>query len=143
MPTGEDLLERAEALRGKPYIFGYEIKLTDPNPVAADCSELVQWVCAQEKVKPEMPDGAIYQFRHCRAYGLLIDIEDAKTTPGALLFRIGKNSQHVAFCVGDGDQTFEARGSHYKIGSQPAKGRPWTHAALIPGVEYPEWETEI
>lgn len=142
MITGQDLLNRAEVMRAKPYIFGYEVKLNDSTPKAADCSELVQWVCYQEGVKPEMPDGATNQFHHCENEGLLISIEDAKTTVGALLFRIGKTC-HVAFSVGDGYHTFEARGKNYKIGNQPITiGRAWTHAALIPGVEYEGWEIE-
>lgn len=31
-PTGDDLVKMASAMAGKPYIFGYEVRLSDPNP---------------------------------------------------------------------------------------------------------------
>lgn len=33
-PTGDDLVKMASAMAGKPYIFGYEVRLSDPNPKA-------------------------------------------------------------------------------------------------------------
>jgi len=136
MPTDQDIMKRCELLKGKPYIFGYEVDLDDPFPEAADCSELVQWACHQEGVDPEMPDGAIYQYRHCRNHDALIPIPLAIKTAGALLFRISPAGNHVAVSKGDGT-TIEARGKDYGIGNFSAtKGRSWTAAALIPGVDY-------
>jgi cell wall-associated NlpC family hydrolase len=135
MPTGENLLKKAQTQDGKPYIYGYEVDLSDPDPKAFDCSELIQWSCYQEGVIPQMPDGAIYQMRFCRNAGRLISVEKAMKIPGALLFRISENGNHVAFSQGD-VTTFEARGRAYGVGSWSAKGRKWTHAALVPGVEY-------
>ncbi len=69
-----------------------------------------------------------------------IEIEDAITTPGALLFRMSSSGNHVAISRGNGT-TIEARGKAYGVGVFSAKGRPWTHAGLIPGVDYgEEWE---
>lgn len=135
--TGQQIVDKAMTQEGKPYIFGYEVDLDDPDPKSLDCSELVEWVCHQLGVKPTMPDGAIYQYRHCDHQGDLIDLQDAYTTPGALLFRIGK-SNHVAISRGDGT-TIEARGKNYGVGVfSTGGGRGFTDAALIPGVDYGE-----
>jgi len=140
MPTGQELVALELTQDGKPYIYGYEVNLDDPDPKAFDCSELEQWACHQLKVKPEMPDGAIYQYRHCRHHETLIDIEDAINTPGALLFRFSGEHHHVATSQGNG-MTIEARGKHYGVGQFNAVGRGWTDAALVPGVDYgEEWK---
>jgi len=135
MPTNDDIMDLAQQQDGKDYIFGREDSPKDPDPEAFDCSELVEWVCARENVQPTMPDGAANQLAHCRAHGTLISIGDAMTTKGALLFRISGEGNHVAFSLGNGN-TFEARGKDYGVGSWSAKNRTWTHAALIPGVDY-------
>jgi cell wall-associated NlpC family hydrolase len=129
------VVTKAMTQTGDPYIFGTEVNLTDPNPDAFDCSELVQWVCAQLGVKPAMPDGAIYQRDHCRNHGTLITLAEAVKTPGALLFRISSSGNHVAISMGNG-ATIEARGSAYGVGSWSATRSGFTHAGLIPGVSY-------
>lgn len=128
---------------GDRYIFGAEADLSDPDPSAFDCSELVQWACARCGVQPTMPDGSWIQWQHCRNHGTLISIEEAIRTKGALLFVFGSDpsgknrpkSAHVAVSLGDG-RTIEARGTRYGVGSWSVAGRGWTHAALIPGVDY-------
>jgi cell wall-associated NlpC family hydrolase len=135
VPTGKKVVDLAMKQKGKPYRFGVEVKLGDPNPKAFDCSELTQWVCHQLRVKPEFPDGSGAQYEHCKRHGLEISLEDAITTPGALLFHIGK---HVAISRGDG-KTIEARGKDYGVGIFSAtKGREFDAAGLIPGVDYGE-----
>lgn len=134
--TGQAIVEKALTQAGDPYIFGYEVDLQDPDPDAFDCSELVQWVCAQLGVIPKMPDGAVYQYEHCQTYPTLITLEKAVKTAGALLFRITpEGNNHVAISMGNGI-TIEARGKAYGVGSWSASGRPWTAAGLIPGVKY-------
>lgn len=134
--TGKSVVAKAMTQAGDPYIFGYEVNLTDPDPKAFDCSELVQWVCAQLGVIPAMPDGAIYQRDHCQKYGTMITLAKAVKTAGALLFRIQANgSNHVVISRGDGS-TIEAKGSAYGVGVFSLKAANFTHAALIPGVTY-------
>ena len=135
MPTGQELVDLLLTQDGKPYVFGAEVDLDDPDPESFDCSELIQWGCYQLKVKPEFSDGAIYQYRYCKRFGTLISLEEAYKTPGALLFFITDDHRHVVVSQGDG-YTIEARGKAYGVGQWEAKGRGWTHAALIPGVEY-------
>lgn len=133
--TGQDIVDKAMEADGKPYIFGYEVKLDDPDPKAFDCSELVQWVCHQLGVKPTMPDGAIYQYRHCEKHGTGVDLAQAIKTPGALLFRIKDSGNHVAISRGDGT-TIEARGKDYGCGSWSSMRPGFTGAGRIPGVKY-------
>ena len=112
-------------------VYGAEVDLDDPDPAKFDCSELVQWVCHQLNVQPEMPDGSANQRAFCEEHGTMISIEQAVKTAGALLFGNG----HVAISRGDGS-TIEARGAAYGVGSWSSKNRPWVAAAKIPGVTY-------
>ena len=49
---------------GKPYVLGAEASMTDPDPKAFDCSELVQWLYYQAGVKnPTFTDGAWLQYK--------------------------------------------------------------------------------
>jgi cell wall-associated NlpC family hydrolase len=134
--TGQMVVDKAMVMDGKPYVFGYEIVLTNPNPKSADCSELVEWDTYQLLGKSyKLPDGAENQYHYCKLYGTLIPIAQAIKTPGALLFRITSGGDHVAISRGDGT-TIEARSTADGCGVFTAKGRPWTHAAKIPGVRY-------
>jgi hypothetical protein len=92
-----------------------------------------------------MPRGSWQQIRHCRDNNTEITPEAAIATRGALLFtfdnpkdvfsvpsRPGK--AHVAFSCGDGF-IVEAASPKNGIWLTSAK-RTWTHAGLIPGVDY-------
>lgn len=135
MPSGQDLVDLELTQAGKPYIYGYEVDIDDPDPAAFDCSEMEQWACHRLGVVPEFPDGAIYQYRHCKRHGTLISVAKAIKTPGALLFYISDARRHVATSQGNG-MTIEARGKDYGVGQWKATGRGWTHAALVPGLKY-------
>ena len=137
MPTGKELVALELTQDGKPYIYGYEVDLADPDPKAFDCSELEEWACSQLGVKPKFPDGSANQLEYCRQHGTLISIEEAIRTPGALLFYQTEEHHHVATSQGNG-KTIEARGKVYGVGQWDARGRGWTHAALIPGLDYGE-----
>ena len=140
----EDFVDLALAQTGDDYVFGHEVSLSDPDPDVFDCSELVQWACARLNVSPVMPDGSWFQFRHCYNRGLAVSISEGISTRGALLFRFRggdpltgarPTSSHVAVSLGDGT-TIEARGSAWGVGSWSTVNRDWTHAALIPGLDY-------
>lgn len=141
--VGQDLVDKALTQKGDPYVYGKEVELDDADPDAFDCSELVEWVCAQLNVRPFMPDGTIYQIRHCRNHDNEAYIDDAITTPGALLFYFSDNpfeggrpsGAHVAISQGNG-KTIEARGRRYGVNEFDAYNRGWTHAGLVPGVAY-------
>lgn len=133
----KQIIDWAQQLDGIDYRFGAENDGKDADEIRAeDCSELVQNACDENRVVPAMPDGAINQYHHCKAHGTLIPVSQGIKTYGALLFRITpETGNHVVFSLGNG-KTFEARGRAYGVGSWNAEGRPWTHAALIPGVDY-------
>jgi hypothetical protein len=137
MATGRQLVQLANTQAGDRYVFGAEARPSDPNPARWDCSELVEWVAARCGVNPRVPDGAYYQWKHCRA----IPVAQAAGIPGALLFfgdgtGVGRNAiTHVAFSRGNGT-TIEARSSKYGTGSWAIAGRPFRYAGLIPGVDY-------
>ena len=86
MSTPKKLLDLLLAQDGDEYEFGVEVKPSESDPKAFDCAELVEWGCARLGIKPTMPDGSWLQVRHCKKYGLLIPVEQAIRTPGALLF---------------------------------------------------------
>lgn len=137
MTTGQQLAQLANTQAGDRYVFGAEARPSDPNPARWDCSELVEWVCARNGVRPTVPDGAFNQWRHCQR----ISVAQAAGIPGALLFvgdgtGVGRNAiVHVAFSRGNG-ATIEARGAKYGVGSWPIAGRTFRYGGLIPGVDY-------
>jgi hypothetical protein len=120
----------------------------DPNPPLFDCSELVRWACRRAGVVPEMPDGSWIQHIHSKVRGLMIPVSVGIATRGALLIKsrdsrgipieptpAGPPAQaHIGFSLGDG-RVYEAMDVG-RVGIFGAAGRPWTHAALIPGVTY-------
>lgn len=143
--TGADLVAVMMTQAGDRYTFGAEAAPSDSDPAAFDCSELIEWAAARLDVDPRMPDGSWYQARHCQRHGTLTAVAVALRTPGALLFRFSSTpfeggrpgTAHVAVSRGDGS-TIEARSTRHGVGSFPATGRGWTHAALVPGLDYTE-----
>lgn len=142
-PTVLDLFSLLVTQQGDKYEFGYNVDLSDKNPEKFDCSELVEWACRQLKIAPEMPDRSWRQWQHCRKEKSLIPVVRGILTPGALLFRFLSDPDadgrpeyaHVAISLGNG-MTFEASQELRGVGVFTAEGRVWTHAALIPGLEY-------
>jgi len=143
MATNKNLLEMVSSQDGDSYVFGVEVRPSESDPAAFDCSELIEWACARLDVEPRMPDGSWLQARHCRDHDTVIEVEEAVNTAGALLFLFSSSPyegsrpkrSHVAISIGDG-RTFEARGRSFGVGFFEAAGRGWTHAARIPGLEY-------
>ncbi len=119
--------------RGLQYVFGVEVRFSDLHPKSYDCSELVEVVCNRLGVRA--PDGSWNQLRWCQGAHRMITIQQGIRTQGALLFEQTRTRHHVAFSLGNGS-TIEARGRAYGVNTFSAYGRPWTHAALIPGVSY-------
>jgi cell wall-associated NlpC family hydrolase len=135
----ERFLEAAQAQAGDQYVFGAETRLGDADPDVFDCSELTQWAAHQAGV--EIPDGATAQFLHLKERGLLIPVEQARDTPGALLFSFDREPRpgdgrtpgaHVAISLGDG-RTIEAQGRRTGVGEFESAGR-FEYAAVLPGI---------
>jgi cell wall-associated NlpC family hydrolase len=116
---------------GDRYVYGAEASLTDPNPDAFDCSELVQWAAAQVGVY--IPDGSSAQVNYCIAKGGEVGVSAAIRTRGALLYKPG----HIAISLGNGE-TIEAVNPGYGVRKMSATSRSfnWTAGVRIPGMRY-------
>lgn len=93
-----EFVRLARMLVGKPYVFGAETDLGDPDPAhiqALDCSELVEWLYAQ--IGLVMPDGSYNQFK------ATVPVTGVPRA-GDLGFKWVVETQtihHVAVCIGD------------------------------------------
>ncbi|WP_433383058.1 NlpC/P60 family protein [Actinoplanes sp. CA-142083] len=135
----DTFLNVAKAQIGDRYVFGAEVKLSDPNPSVFDCSEFTQWAAFQAGAK--IPDGATAQYLHFKEKGLLIDPAQAKNTPGALLFSFDREPRpgdgrtpgaHVAISLGNG-KVVEAANPRVGVRESNA-GNRFEFAAIIPGI---------
>jgi hypothetical protein len=144
----EAVVQLALAQQGDRYVANAEADVNDPNPSAFDCSELVEWACGRAGVQPVMPDGSWIQQRWCKSNGLIVSVEEAIATRGALLFKHRDAAgnpvdpgptcppkAHVAISLGDG-HTIEAMGSQYGVLVASALQRDWTAGGRIPGCTY-------
>jgi hypothetical protein len=120
-------------------VFGAEVKLSDDDPDVFDCSEFTQWAAHQAGTK--IPDGATAQYLDLKERGLLIPVDKAKDTPGALLFSFDREPRpgdgrtpgaHVAISLGDG-KVVEA--ANRKAGVRETNaGDRFEFAAVLPGI---------
>jgi cell wall-associated NlpC family hydrolase len=135
----QTFLDAAMGQNGDPYVWGAEASVSDANPDAFDCSELVQW--AAGRAGAELPDGSWNQYLALEQQHATISVDQALHTPGALLFSFsseptagaGRPSQaHVAISLGDG-RTIEAASPETGVGIHQA-GHRFQYAAVVPGV---------
>jgi cell wall-associated NlpC family hydrolase len=132
-------LDAAVAQRGDPYRFGAKGASDDPNPMAFDCSGLTKWAAHQAGF--ELADGAAHQYLQLKAQGMLIPVDQAIHTPGALLFHFAVEPQdgsepadaHVAISLGNG-KTIEAANPQDGVGEFDSGGARFNYAAVIPGI---------
>lgn len=130
----EDALLHSIAQEGERYVFGTEVPGTTSD--RWDCSELVEVACRAAGIRPTVPDGAYYQWKHCTP----ITVPKGIGTRGALLFvgdgtGTGRDAiTHVAWSLGNGT-TVEARGSAVGVGVFPTATR-FDFAGLVPGATY-------
>ncbi|MFD0524814.1 transglycosylase SLT domain-containing protein [Paractinoplanes durhamensis] len=135
----DTFLKVAKAQIGDRYVFGAEVKLSDPNPSVFDCSEFTQWAAFQAGSK--IPDGATAQYLHFKEKGQLVDVDKAKDIPGALLFSFDREPRpgdgrtpgaHVAISLGNG-KVVEAANPRVGVRESNA-GNRFEFAAVIPGI---------
>lgn len=122
--TASAFVQAALAQAGDRYIFGAEASVSDPDPTAFDCSELVQWAAGRAGVT--FVDGSAAQIAACKS----ISVDQAIATRGALLWHPG----HIAISLGNG-RTIEAANSRVGVVSYSARGR-FQRGGLIPGLAY-------
>lgn len=99
-------------LVGKPYRFGAEIDLKDPDPSkinGLDCSELVEWLFAQ--IGLPFPDGSYNQSKFCKSVSM------SNLLVGDLGFKWWPDTQmihHVGIYIGN-EEVLEAKGISWGI----------------------------
>lgn len=131
-------LKQARAQRGDTYLYGATPKLSNADPKSFDCSSLTQWAAHKAGVK--IPRTAEYQYMDLKQRDLLVPVDEALKTPGALLFYFSREptsslpagQAHVAISKGDG-RTIEAKGRAYGVGEFSGKNR-FNYAGVIPGI---------
>ena len=144
----EDVLLWAVAQAGDRYVFGAVVEFNNDNPNEFDCSGLVAWACNHAGVQPNFPHASWLQAKQCHDAKADISVDEGVATRGALLFGFTEgvdpftaNSRldhaHVAISLGNG-RTIEAASQRWGVGTFSADKlkRGWTHAALIPNVDY-------
>lgn len=137
--TGVQLRDIAVTKRGYRYQVG-PTRTTGADGYF-DCSGLTTYSMRRLGINP--PTISWLQARWCRDNNTLCSIEHALATPGALLFE-GPNHAydgflthgHVVISMGNSHDVIEARGHAYGVLVDSAIGRPWTNAALVPGLSY-------
>jgi hypothetical protein len=144
--TAAELVELARRQLGKPYIYGIEVRLDDPDPRAFDCSELIQWLYAQ--VGCSITDGAWLQ------YAATVPIRPDDARPGDLVFLRNNPARpddigHVGMVAGYGAHAaiVEARGRLWGVTDKRTLAT-WRDRSDFAGVRryYPRlsllWETQ-
>lgn len=137
----QQFLDAATAQAGDTYVFGANVNLDDADPDTFDCSGLVSW--AAGRVGVDLPHASWRQYIELKELGLVVPVEEAIDTPGALLFNFpwepqpGETSRpgnaHVAISMGDG-RTIEAMNPSKGVLFGEASERRFQFAAVIPGI---------
>ncbi len=149
--TGQDIIDIGSTRVGQSYVLGAVVPLDNPNWKGPwDCAEFTSWCAFQaydgmvfgagnpKKVSKAEPFSG-HWFDEAKKSATIISIKEALSIPGAVLIRKPTSGKigHVAFSMGDGERTLEARGKAFGVGIfKGAASRPWGIGALLPGVEY-------
>ncbi|HYF34346.1 MAG TPA: NlpC/P60 family protein [Prosthecobacter sp.] len=116
------LINLGKKLVGKPYVFGAEVSLKNPDPdhiKAIDCSELVEWLFAQINIS--MPDGSYNQAKMCRPLKFDQGIGSDVLLIGDLGFKWNPDTEaihHVGIFIGEGT-VLEAKGKKWGVVQTP------------------------
>ncbi|MGZ4001645.1 MAG: hypothetical protein ACXVIY_13480, partial [Mucilaginibacter sp.] len=147
--TGDDIVVLGDKHVGEPFELGVLVPKDDANYKGPwDCAEFVSWLyyqtfgilygCANNHGNPHSADGySAYWSRDANTLGQIITIEEAKSTPGAAIVRLGGNGEISHIVVSDGSGgTVEAHGKEEGIINSVVDGRRWDMGILVPGVTY-------
>lgn len=147
---GQDVIDVGSRHVGETYVLGARVPLNNPTWRGPwDCAEFASW-CAYQCYGVIFGAGRVstvaradpysgYWHAEARQRGTVIPWQDALSIAGAVLIRAPSQGPigHVAFAVGDGESTLEARGAAYGVGIfKKAGSRPWSIGCLLPGVDY-------
>ena len=148
---GATILDIAKRHLGQPYAFTPTPDYDDPEWKGPfDCAEYVSY-CAFRAYA--IPYGVVadpakrynsysgYWQRDAVKQGIRISWRDALHIPGAILVRYPPGNEpppygHVAISLGNGGDTYEARGAQWGVMKHTANGRSWNTGVLLPGVLY-------
>ncbi|MDB5022382.1 MAG: hypothetical protein JWP78_137 [Mucilaginibacter sp.] len=147
--TGDEIVSLGDKHLGEPYVLGTLVPKDDADYKGPwDCAEFVSWLyyqtfgklygCANNHGNPHTADAySDYWGRDANKLGHIITIEEAKSTPGAVILRLAGNGEIGHIVVSDGNGgTVEAHGKEDGIINSVVDGRRWDMGILVPGVTY-------
>lgn len=148
---GRYILAFAKLFIGFKYILGVKVPKNAENYTGAfDCAEFVAYCiyktfgflygCDTANVLKAATTDAYTGFfaNDAKKRGIIIPVEQAARTPGALLLRVSSSSNqigHIVISQGNG-KTVEAHSTKYGVIESKVDGRRWDYGILLPGVEY-------
>src|SRR4051812_43009887 len=145
-------VERVRSRIGTPYRAAGEWVLANPAPPALRPAELIAWSVARARGPVPMAADVVDLYWQCVDAGSVIERSAAEKIEGALLFRFATTTRssspsrdrwarrsmvtgEVAVTTGEGDAvTVDLASGVVRI---PVSQVAATHAALVPGLEYP------
>lgn len=148
---GSTILDIARRHLGQKYEFTPTPDYDDPDWKGPfDCAEYASYCTFRAY---GIPYGVVadpanrynsysgYWQRDAEKNGIKISWRDALHIPGAILLRYPPSHQpppygHVAISLGNGGDTYEARGKQFGVVQYTATGRSWNTGVLVPGVLY-------
>ena len=140
--TGDDIVALGDKHVGEPYELGAMAPKYDAHYKGPwDCAEFVSWLYYQVfgiLYGGDDVNGHSSQWdRDANELGHIITIEEAKSTPGAVIIRLAGSGEvsHIAVSDGNGG-TVEAHGREDGIINSVVDGRRWDMGILVPGVTY-------
>jgi hypothetical protein len=148
--SGQDVIDIGASRSGQPYVLGAQVPLDNASWKGPwDCAEFTSW-CAYQAYGLIFGAGKVSKVAKAEPYsghwygdaktrGRVVPWQDALRIPGAALIRAPSPGKigHVAFALGDGDRTLEARGKAFGVGIfDSAAQRAWSIGCLLPGVDY-------
>ncbi|MBL8298962.1 MAG: peptidoglycan-binding protein [Rhodanobacteraceae bacterium] len=148
--SGQDVIDVGSSRRGQAYVLGARVPLDNANWKGPwDCAEFASW-CAYQAYGLIFGAGKVSQVAKAEPYsghwyddartrGQVIRWQDALKIPGAALIRAPAPGKigHVAFALGDGERTLEARGKEFGVSVfDGAAQRAWSIGCLLPAVDY-------
>jgi len=149
MASGDDIYATALTRKGQAYIEGTLVPKNDPNWSGPwDCAELCSWAvyqvaaiiygCTDDTAAPPVADAYSGAWKDdAQAKGVVISIQDAAGTPGAMVLRAptAQLGGHIVVSDGQGG-TIEAKGKAWGVVQDTLNNRRWDFGILVPGVTY-------
>jgi hypothetical protein len=146
---GQEFVTIGKTRVGDPYIFGSLAPKNNPDFHGPwDCAEFVSWIifqaagklygCENNSGDPATANSFTGFFnRDARNLGNIISVNEAASTPGALLLRLAVPdlSGHIVVCDGMGG-TVEAHSRVDGVIKGKTTNRRWDLGILVPGISF-------